>query len=188
MIKLYKRYAEISFGVIEEQLKKYSGALLEGSLPKNSMLVTIAGQGHIAPSWQSYAEKIGDLLQHGIPIACKTHKPKDEPHLQELCDGILSSKDGELTREFPFMRWSSSMTKPDWSAELLNLWVEMKYIRKPSDIRPITEAIAADITKYGDSQRYVLFIVYDPGHHVTDEGKFSSEILKRQTMHVKFIR
>ena len=80
------------------------------------------------------------------------------------------------------------MTKPDWSAELLNLWVEMKYIRKPSDIRPITEAIAADITKYGDNQRYVIFIVYDPGHLVTDEGEFSSEILRRPTMRVRFIR
>jgi hypothetical protein len=80
------------------------------------------------------------------------------------------------------------MTKPDWSAELFNLWVEMKYVRKASDIRPITEAIAADITKYGDNQRYVLFIVYDPEHHVTDEREFSSEILRRPTMRVRFVR
>ncbi len=188
LIRLHKRYAETSSRVIQQQLEKHSEALLHGNLPKTSMLGMIAGQQHTIPSWHSYSDKIADLLQMGIPKACKTHKPKNEPHLQELCDAILAGKDTELIREFPFMRWSSSLTKPDWSAELLNLWVEMKYIRKPSDIRPITEAIAADITKYGDNRKYVLFIVFDPEHHVIDEGQFSKEILRRPTMRVRFIR
>jgi 7-cyano-7-deazaguanine synthase in queuosine biosynthesis len=188
LIKLHKKYAETSSTVIQKQLEKHAGELLKGNLPKNSMLLMVAGQQHTIPSWHSYADRIADLLEVGIPKACKTNKPKNEPHLQEICDAILGGENEELIREFPFMRWSSSKTKPDWSAEFLNLWVEMKYIRKPSDIQPITEAIAADITKYGDNQRYTIFIVYDPGHLVTDEGKFSSEILRRPTMRVGFIR
>lgn len=59
-------------------------------------------------------------------------------------------------REFPFLRWGSTATKPDWSAEEFCLWVELKYVREKSDIPPITEAIAADITNYGDNERRVL--------------------------------
>jgi hypothetical protein len=131
-----------------------------------------------------------DLAYHptGIPVACKSHKPNDEPHLQEICDGILKANDADLIREFPFMHWSSVSTKPDWSIETLKLWVELKYVRKREDIRPITEAIAADITKYGDNNRYVLYVVYDPSHLIIDEAAFSEQILKRREMLVSFIR
>jgi hypothetical protein len=123
-----------------------------------------------------------------VPTACKSHKPKNEPHLQEICDGILKGHNGRLVREFPFMRWGSSLTKPDWSAEELHFWVELKYVRKKEDVRQIGGAIAEDITKYGDNQRNVLYVVYDPKHLVTDERDFAEPILKRPTMQVRFVR
>jgi hypothetical protein len=60
--------------------------------------------------------------------------------------------------------------------------------RKKADVHPITEAIASDITKYGDNNRRAFFVVYDPAHHVVDEADFSKQILKRPTMRVHFIR
>lgn len=94
----------------------------------------------------------------------------------------------DLVREFPFMRWSSSLTKPDWSVERLQLWVELKYVRKKADVRPITRAIAEDITKYGDNQRRVLYVVYDPSRIITDEQEFSDPIVSRPAMMVRFVR
>ena len=107
---------------------------------------------------------------------------------QEICDGILTGHDETLVREFPFLRWGSNLTKPDWSKEELRLWVELKYVRKKEDIRQIGAAIAEDITKYGDNERNVLYIVYDPEHLITDEREFAEPMLKRPAMQVRFIR
>lgn len=93
-----------------------------------------------------------------------------------------------LVHEFPFMQWSSVLTKPDWFVESLGVVVEAKYIRKRDDIRPISEAIAADITKYGDNNYRVLFIIYDPHHLVADDAVFAAPILARSTMEIGFVR
>jgi hypothetical protein len=127
-------------------------------------------------------------LKNGLPIACKTHKPKNETHLQEICDGILQANESILSREFPFMRWSSVSTKPDWSSEELDLWVEAKYVRKKEDLNPITEAIAADITKYGDNGRRILFFVYDPLHLIINETEFAEPVNQRDSMIIHFVR
>jgi hypothetical protein len=86
------------------------------------------------------------------------------------------------------MRWGAVATKPDWSAEDLRLWVELKYVRKKSDIRQISEDIAADITKYGDNRRRVLFVVYDPEHLITDEKAFAAPVIGREGMFLRIIR
>ena len=33
---------------------------------------------------------------------------------------ILRADDNQLIREFPFLRWGSTATKPDWSARKLS--------------------------------------------------------------------
>ena len=168
-------------------------------MDESSLLAMVAGQRHLVSTWKSYAERIATLLTNGLPVACKSVKPKHEPHLQEICDGILRDHDNQLLREFPFLRWGSTATKPDWSAKEFCLWIELKYVREKLDLRPITEAIAADITKYGDNsapgpvcgvrrnrpsvaggagsgdnEARVLYVVYDPQHFVTDERAFAA--------------
>jgi 7-cyano-7-deazaguanine synthase in queuosine biosynthesis len=188
LIETHKRHGEAVTEVVKQTLQSHITQLFGGNLEQSSMLSMVFGQQHQTSSWQIYAERIIKLLSAGIPISCKSKKPDNEPHLQEICDGILSAQDNELIREFPFMRWSSSLTKPDWSFEDLQLWVELKYVRKKTDIRQITEDIAADITKYGDNNRRVLYVVYDPAHLITNESKFSEPIHQRETMMVHFLR
>lgn len=188
LIDIHKRHGCTVSQVLQQQMQSHSISLLDGNLDQKSMLGLIAGREHLTSSWKRYADRITELLQKGIPIACQTHKPKNEPHLQEICDGILKSQDNDVVREFPFMRWSSSLTKPDWSSEELKLWVELKYVREKRDIRTITEDISSDITKYGDNQRRILFVIYDPIHLITDEKMFSEPIISRENMSVSFVR
>lgn len=187
-VDMHKRHSETVSAVVKEQLRQHTNELFEGKLENTCMLALVAGQQHLGASWRRYADRIVQLLTAGLPIACKTHKPKNEPHLQEICDGILQADDSVLVREYPLMGWSSSRTKPDWSAEPLRLWVELKYVRESKDIRQITEDIAADITKYGDNNRRVLFVVYDPNHLIINDDVFSAPIVARPTMVVNFIR
>lgn len=188
LINIHKQHGHLVFGVIANEVAKHAKGLVAGTLDKTSMLALVVGQEHLLSSWRRYSQRIITLLSNGVPVACATHKPKDEKHLQEISDGILRAHDDDLIREFPFMRWSSSLTKPDWSAEPLRLWVEAKYVRDKKDILRTTEAIAADITKYGDNDRRVLFVVYDPNHAILNEREFSKPITKRSDMLVHFLR
>jgi 7-cyano-7-deazaguanine synthase in queuosine biosynthesis len=187
-IEMHKRHGEAVQRVLTRELQRNASLLVEKGLDQTSMLAVIAGQRHLEPLWNRYAEKIGEILDAGVPTACQTHRPRDEKHLQEVCNGILKGHDLNLVREFPFLRWSSSLTKPDWSIGLNDLWVEAKYIRGKDNIRRATEDMAADITKYGDNVSYVLFVVYDPSHLITDEDGFSAPIRSRPNMSLQLIR
>jgi 7-cyano-7-deazaguanine synthase in queuosine biosynthesis len=187
-VEMHRRHGKAAMEVLESQIQQHATEITCGTLEPSSMLALVVGRQHCEPGWTRYAGKLTDLLRRGVPTACKTHKPKDEPHLQQICDGILQSFDEDIEREFPFMRWASGATKADWSKDSLRLWVELKYVRKRTDVRTIEKAIAEDITKYGDNQVRVLYIVYDPGHLVDDEAAFSTPIRKRPGMLVDFIR
>lgn len=187
-IQMHIRHGTAVRDVMHKKLAEHSAEILDGSLEKTSLLAMVAGQQHHEPNWRRFCNRIVGLLRNGLPTAVQTHKPVDEPHLQEICDGILSAHDSDLVREFPFMRWSSSLTKPDWSSHSHNLWVELKYVRKKYGARQITEDIAADITKYGDQGVRVLFVIYDPDHVILSDREFSVPIVARATMVVEFIR
>jgi REase_DpnII-MboI/Queuosine biosynthesis protein QueC len=188
MIRTYKRHAASVRSVLEQQIAAHAPDLVERTLCETSMLALVAGQKHKESIWRRYSERIIEMLAAGLPTACKSHPPQNELHLQELCDGILRGQATVLVREFPFLRWSSTLTKPDWSAEELSLWVELKYVRQGSDVRKITEDIAADITKYGDNRRHILFVIYDPKHIVVDEPGFAADVHAHEGMVVRFIR
>jgi 7-cyano-7-deazaguanine synthase in queuosine biosynthesis len=189
-IKMHKRHAATVHSVLEAQIIKHGSAMLCGSLEPTSMLSALLSREHLQSSWTSLATRIADLLEVGVQIACQTHLPEDEPHLQEICDAILVNEKPKLTREFPFLPWSLATTKPDWSQEDLKLWIELKYVRKKYGVSKIVKDVAEDITKYGDNGRRVLFVVYDPDHVVKkdQEAQLNDPIHRRPDMMLKIIR
>ena len=188
IIGMHKRHGEVVTRVLQGKISEQAAKVVAGEIDASSLLALVIGGKHLEPLWKRYCGRIGDVLTKGLPVACSTHKPKNEPHLQELCDGILKASGHDLVREFPFMRWSSSLTKPDWYVESLNVVIEAKYVRKKEDLRQISEAIASDITKYGDNKFKVLFVIYDPPHLVVDDAVFAAPILARSSMMATFIR
>jgi hypothetical protein len=54
----------------------------------------------------------------------------------------------------------------------------LKYIRTQTDAYPITEAIAADLAKYGDNERRMLYVADDFTHRIVDENQFQGPILR----------
>jgi len=185
---MHQRYARDVSDVVSAQFRDHSEEVVTGSLHPLSLLGLVAKREHKQEMWDRYASRIGSILAAGIPLACKSEKPKNETRLQEIAEGILKGHDDDLEREFPFLRWSSGSTKPDFSKAGTDFWIELKYVRKKSDIRRITEEIAADITKYGDGGKHVCFVVYDPTHLIPDDRRFAEEILRRPTMHVRIVR
>lgn len=188
IIAMHKRHGSAVAAVLRQQIALHASNIVEGTLEDSSLLALVVGKKHLEPLWKRYCERLIGILAAGVPAACSTRKPENEPHLQEICDGILKGSGHNLIREFPFMRWSSSLTKPDWFVETLSVLIEAKYVRKKEDIRPISEAIAADITKYGDNKYRVVFVVYDPHHLIPDDVAFAAPISARTNMLAGFLR
>jgi hypothetical protein len=187
-ILLHQRHGQAVARVMEQQLHSHARDLAACRLDETSMLAMVAGQKHGTSNWVTYADRITGLLQQGLPRACKSRKPNNEPELQEISDGILNAHDNDLVREFPYLRWNGVSAKPDWSADVVGLLVEMKYVRTKKDIGPISEAISSDITKYGDNEQRVLYVVYNPNHLITDDGAFSKPVQQRPAMMMRFVR
>jgi hypothetical protein len=187
IIEMHQRYARCATAVLDSQVRSHASDIVRGSLPANSLLALLGRGKHLESSADQFCARVTQLLANGVPRACRTEKPANELRLQEICDGILNAHEQDLQREFPFVPWSAATTKPDWSNESLRFWIEAKYVREKSDIRQITEDIAADITKYGDNGRKVLYFVYDPSHFVVDEQTFARDVLVHG-MKVSFIR
>jgi hypothetical protein len=187
IVDLHKRHGASVRKVLAGLVAGEATRLINGSLPATSLLAAIAGNAHRSPTWARYADRIVAVLGAGLPSLCRKRRPPNEPELQILCDGLLRASGFELRREFPFMAWSSGATKPDWSDESSALWIELKYVRRRTDVGPIVEAIAADITKYGDNGRRTLFVVYDPGGLLIDKREFAQPITRHDGMMVRFL-
>lgn len=187
-INMHLRHGESVRKAIANSVSAHALELFEGGVEPTSLLGLVVERQHLTISWIRFGDRISSILENGLPAACASQAPSNETRLQEICDGLLRGAGENLTREYPFLRWASRMTKPDFSEENSSVWVELKYIRSSSDVRKATEEIAADITKYGDNKRRSLFVIYDPDHLIIDETNFISDIQRHEGNRVKIIR
>jgi hypothetical protein len=186
LIEMHLRHGADVRNVVAKGVATHTMELVEGTIEPTSLLGLVIERHHLTASWKRFADRITDILRKGVPAACASQLPAKEVRLQEICDGLLRGAGEKLNREFPYLRWASRMAKPDWSAPLL--LVELKYIRTSTDIRRITEEIAADITIYGDDGRRTLFVVYDPHHHLIDEDNFVGSVERHAGSIARIIR
>lgn len=178
LIELHQRHARAVCGVLADQIKAHAERYIDGTLGDTCLLRLVAAGEHRRPSWEQFAARIAAVLGAGLPAACQKSKPATEPDLQVVCDALLRAADVELEREYPFLRWAWGTTKPDWSSAPHRLWVELKYVRKTAAAAAIGEAIAADITRYGDNGQRVQFVVYDPEHLIPKDDEFVGRIAR----------
>ncbi len=188
LIQMHLRHGAAVQKVITECVSAHAMELVEGSIDPTSLLGLVIERQHLATSWKRYSDRISSILERGLPAACASKRPENENQLQEICDGLLRAAEENLIREYPFLRWASRMTKPDFSNEKNSVWVELKYIRSSTDVRKATEEIAADITKYSDNNRRSLFVIYDPDRRIVDETTFIFDIQRHDGNLVKIIR
>lgn len=186
LIDTHLKHGTTVHGVIAAAIATHSKDLLNGTIEKTSLLGLVIERRHLEELWVRFADRIFRILETGLPIACASQQPNNETHLQEIYDGLLRAAGENLNREFPFVRWASRLTKPDWSGP--SLWVELKFIRSSGDVRRATEDIAADITKYGDNDRQTLFLVYDPHHQIADGDGFANDIERHEGNLAKIVR
>jgi hypothetical protein len=188
LIDIHKRHAATVINVLEDQISVNRKLIASGELLPNSLLGFVIAGSHKRESTKVFSENICNILSKGIPTICKSKKPENERHLQEICSGLLNVARDDIHREFPFVFWSFSQLKHDFSNENIGLFIELKYIKKSQPPSKITEQIAADLTKYDINSRHVLFIIYDPERVISDDEEFISGIHHYPTAYMKIIR
>lgn len=183
------RHGQIASDVLAAQIAKNSNRFIAGDLAPSCMIRLVAGNQHQVDGSQRLAGAIVKCLRDGLPAACHGKPPSTESDLQSLCDGLLKAAGQRLEREFPYARWGLIGTKPDWSKEEINLWIEIKYARaKSASPGRISDEIATDITKYGDNRKRVLFLIYDPSRLIQDDEGFVRPILSHSGMLAEVLR
>lgn len=176
LAEMHVRHGRDVAGTMDAWVRRNARPIVGGTVEPTSLMGMVLGREHVRPSWERLARRLCGILDAGLPRLCQTDPPKNEPRLQEMCDGLFAVAGEDLDREFPFAKWGGRMTKPDWSSEEVRLWVELKYVRQKADVLQVNEAIAADITKYGDAGQRCLFVTYDPTGHIVDAAAFAGAI------------
>lgn len=186
---LLAEHGRIASEVLTSQIAKNAKRFIDGDLPASCMIRLVAGNQHQVEGWQRFSDALVSCLRNGLPAACEGKPPKTETELQSLCDGLLKAAGERLQREFPYARWGIIGTKPDWSKDEINLWIELKFARKKSaSPGRISDEIAADITKYGDNGKRVLFLIFDPDRLIQDDVRFVEPILSHRDMRGEVLR
>ena len=94
-IEMHKRHGDAVKQVIDNQFRTHYSRFFTDPLPPSSLLAKVAGQAHLTSSWRRYAERIVKILELGLPPICGKERPKTEPRLQEICEGILKSNESD---------------------------------------------------------------------------------------------
>lgn len=152
-----------------------------------SLLQLIADREYLKEDPARLAERIAAMLSSSIPVAFKATKPQKEDDLNNQIDALLRAHSDDFRREFPATQFALAKVVPDHEANATNLLVEAKYIRRGTSPSKVSEGIAADITKY-PSEKFILFIVYDPERAISDDMTFKKDIESKRPCLVAVIR
>ena len=188
IISMHKLHAATVMSVLCSQIVVNHKLLSSGQLSKNSLLNFVIAGEHNQETAGHFIANVSRILAKAIPKAFASMRPRDEAHLQEVSGAALIAAGEMLQREFPYVAWSFSLSKPDFSNELLGIFLELKYLKRGQRPSAITEQIAADLVKYNASERYVLFIIYDPDRVIGDDSVFKSSVSSYPTAYMEIIR
>jgi 7-cyano-7-deazaguanine synthase in queuosine biosynthesis len=154
----------------------------------DSLLAIMAEQSYLKEPVFRLIETICSQLNKAIPTLFKHNPPKDEQDLNDKIQSTIEGNREDYEREHPGIRFALATTIPDHSFNNHDLVIETKYLRGNTTPSKATEAIAADVTKYGSSNYKMLFVVYDPNRMITDDDRFSSDFEKNGNCTVRVFR
>lgn len=183
--QLCKRHGDQVVKALQEIRGQYED--LRYPIKAGSLLQLIADREYLKNDPQRLAEQIAMSLSRAVPVAFKTRRPTREDELNDQIDALLRSNGEDFRREFPSTTFALAKVVPDHEAPEADLLIEAKYIRKGTSPSKVSEGIAADITKY-QSNKYILFVVYDPSCMISDVAKFKKDIEGKRDCLVAIIR
>ena len=189
--KLVVRHSEQAAGVIAAVWQRNLRDFLGGRLPTIGLIARLGSLDFLKEPWERCAARIVEVLTPGLRKQFAKAPPANEAELQVAIDALQTSAKLNLIREYPTVSFALSGTRPDVSGdasgadEVASLFLEVKLIRTRAQVGSVTDEILADIPKYTRQNRKALFLVYDAGHFIPDDLKFSEPLESQGRSQVK---
>lgn len=192
---LVQRHAGQIDGAYKTVYAQNHSDYVQGRLPDKCLLRRIGELEHRREPWQRLADRITEVVTPAIRKAFARRQPSDEDDLQRAIDVAQTAASLNLDREFPTVSFGQVGTRPDFSGSTQDrrdlepdLFVEAKLIRAKSDVRKATDQMLADIPKYADRHRSILFLVYDVGGFIPDDEAFARVFEERGPARLRVLR
>lgn len=183
--KLCNRHGKQVVTAIQEIRRRFDDPCTP--VKSGSLLEMIAGREHLKADAKRLAERIAVLLKKTIRVAFKTRRPEKEDEVNDQIDALLRADGNDFKREFPSTTFALAKVVPDHEASIADLLIEAKFVRKGTTPSKVSDGIGADITKY-QSNKFILFVVYDPDGLISDDAKFKADIEAKRDCLVIVIR
>ena len=143
-------------------------------VPRDSLLGLISDREYMKDPVSLLVDRLCELLNPAIGRMFGANPPKDEPDLNTKIGTLLSSHEVDLRSEHPAVSFAGGHTVPDHGGDNSDILIEAKYVRGATSPTKVSDAMAADITKY-PQDRHILFLVYDPLRMIKDDQIFKTD-------------
>ena len=147
---------------------------LYSEVPRDSLLGLISDREYLNDPVALLVKRLGELLNPAIGRMFGANPPKDEADLNTKIGTLLSSHEIDLRSEHPAVSFAGHHTVPDHGGDNSDVLIEAKYLRGATLPTKVSDAMAADVTKY-PQDRHILFVVYDPQRMITDDQVFKRD-------------
>ena len=152
-------------------------------VPRDSLLGLISDREYMKDPVSLLVGRLCELLNPAIGRMFSANPPKDEADLNIKIGTLLSSHEIDLRSEHPAVSFAGRHTVPDHGGDNSDVLIEAKFLRGATSPTKVSDAMAADVTKY-PQDRHILFVVYDPQRMIIDDQVFKRdfESLGRRTV------
>ena len=143
-------------------------------VPRDSLLGLISDREYMKDPVSLLVGRLCELLNPAIGRMFSANPPKDEGDLNTKIGTLLSSHEIDLRSEHPVVSFAGGHTVPDHGEDDSDILIEAKYLRGATSPTKVSDAMAADVTKYPQG-RHILFVVYDPQRMIRDDQVFKRD-------------
>ena len=147
---------------------------LYSEVPRDSLLGLISDREYMKDPVALLVDRLCELLNPAIGRMFGPNPPRDEADLNNKIGTLLSSHEIRLRSEHPVVSFAGGHTVPDHGEDDSDVLIEAKYLRGATSANKVSDAMAADVTKYPQS-RHILFVVYDPQRMIRDDQVFKRD-------------
>lgn len=105
--------------------------------------------------------ELAETVKANLPRVIGGQEVPNELYVQDRLAVLLRILRHDYLRENVGVPVPGGMTRPDFVVESLDLAIEVKLLRKRSQVSGICEQIRADVTGYREKYGNLLFVVYD---------------------------
>jgi len=188
--EMFSRHQLMVNSVLDDLLLRNAAIVRRGQVAADTLLGMILNREVAVDPRERYAERLQALLVEGLPPAFRTVPARNETHVQEVGQAVLSGAQQRLDRELPMRPFAGIGIKPDFANGLRGDWlyIEFKFPKERSRLNSCVTEMTSRVTIYRDQGAKVLFIVYDPNRTIADDAAFIQGFERHEGIHVGLSR